>query len=650
MQAIRIIHFVGLFTIFVLSIPSVSFTNHMYIRHCALPIHASSKLSVATVAYKESKKSAKDIELKESIVNLVLHFGEDWELIANQVFVKPSRCKSIYNKLKKATGNDPWTSRDDAKLLKLCEENERILTPKSLVEASSSRKQFELVRERGALLHFAGWRNVSYYLNRTSIACRRRYNQLKSNSMESIDQSVDFWSNWEILQLALMIKLRGTCYADFGRHLGRTPMQCYNCVNSKQYNSIAERLQVENARNDSESFGGSQVDFNIPLSIKSVTLTLDDIDDSATLSTNSSNLDSGQESTNSRKENILQSPNLAIHQQDFGSQNKQERLRGHTNHRWTATEDQHLLDLVEKYGRQWKKVSRELLRQFNVSILHGACCGRYHILSTNVPESSFPNKYAGIFQATQHWNSTSVFRTSRKWTPEMRAVLEQLVNEHGAAWTDIAAVLGPGYNRYGIRGVYKTMCENEPDRLALPRRQRITSDSAFMLTKNPSNMSNFNTSTSTRHPLQWTPAQDRLLGDLVSRYGTDWAVLAELLARSPEDVMMRHDFKLEGGRKGRWTRLEDNRLREHVQRRGTSDWSDIAAALGRSRAQCSLRWRVSLDPRLQWKVWSEAEDERLFHLRQEMGYNWVMISAAMDRPSSACRHRFITLLSKMNTT
>ena len=161
----------------------------------------------------------------------------------------------------------------------------------------------------------------------------------------------------------------------------------------------------------------------------------------------------------------------------------------------------------------------------------------------------------------------------------------------------------------------------------------------------------------------WAKDDDDVLKGLVATLGRRWSSIAETMGRSPEDVMLRYDFKIAPRRLGSWTREEDRRLLELVEQLSSaspasawattpdgdpdrpSSWARIGAAIGRTGAQCRVRYHLSLDPRLKWRLWTVIEDDQLLSLRNERGYNWAMISAVLDRSANSCRYRYALTLS-----
>jgi hypothetical protein len=78
------------------------------------------------------------------------------------------------------------------------------------------------------------------------------------------------------------------------------------------------------------------------------------------------------------------------------------------------------------------------------------------------------------------------------------------------------------------------------------------------------------------------------------------------MGRSPEDVMLRYDFKIMKRKSGSWSREEDEQLMKIVSEVGPR-WTLVGSRVGRTGPQCSLRYRLSLDPRLKWRLWTKEE-------------------------------------------
>ncbi|KAG6719983.1 hypothetical protein I3842_03G035300 [Carya illinoinensis] len=79
--------------------------------------------------------------------------------------------------------------------------------------------------------------------------------------------------------------------------------------------------------------------------------------------------------------------------------------------------------------------------------------------------------------------------------------------------------------------------------------------------------------------------------------------------------------------KGQWTPQEDRLLVQLVDRFGTKKWSHIARMLnGRMGKQCRERWHNHLRPDIRKDAWSEEEDKVLIEAHKEIGNKWAAIA------------------------
>jgi hypothetical protein len=153
----------------------------------------------------------------------------------------------------------------------------------------------------------------------------------------------------------------------------------------------------------------------------------------------------------------------------------------------------------------------------------------------------------------------------------------------------------------------------------------------------------------------WTAVEDSQLKDAVQAHGDkDWAAIAALVpGRSRNQCNHRWkevlDPSLASGRKsGRWTLDEDSKLKDAVQTHGDKDWVAISLLVpGRTRTQCNHRWHDTLDPskgRASGRngKWTAVEDSKLKDAVQTHGdKDWVAISLLVPgRTKSQCNSRW----------
>ncbi|GAB1605008.1 myb-related protein A-like isoform X2 [Argonauta hians] len=116
-----------------------------------------------------------------------------------------------------------------------------------------------------------------------------------------------------------------------------------------------------------------------------------------------------------------------------------------------------------------------------------------------------------------------------------------------------------------------------------------------------------------------------------------------------DSEMLDHDYNTSfcsGGKvinKGRWTKEEDNLLREVVGQHGLNDWKLIAGYLpDRTCVQCQHRWLKVLNPDLVKGPWTKEEDEKVLQLVNVYGpKRWTHISKQLKgRTGKQCRERW----------
>uniref|UniRef100_A0A4W5QTJ7 V-myb avian myeloblastosis viral oncogene homolog-like 2b n=1 Tax=Hucho hucho TaxID=62062 RepID=A0A4W5QTJ7_9TELE len=95
--------------------------------------------------------------------------------------------------------------------------------------------------------------------------------------------------------------------------------------------------------------------------------------------------------------------------------------------------------------------------------------------------------------------------------------------------------------------------------------------------------------------------------------------------------------------KVKWTQDEDDNLKALVQNRGPNDWKYIASILpNRSEHQCQHRWLKVLDPDLVKGPWTKEEDEKVIDLVNRYGNKqWAIVAKHLKgRLGKQCRERW----------
>lgn len=86
----------------------------------------------------------------------------------------------------------------------------------------------------------------------------------------------------------------------------------------------------------------------------------------------------------------------------------------------------------------------------------------------------------------------------------------------------------------------------------------------------------------------------------------------------------------------KWTKEEDDNLRQLVKKYGENNWMEISKNMGnRKIRQCRERWQNYLNPNLKIGNWTNEEDELILKKRYELGPKWKVIEKFFENRTDA---------------
>ncbi|XP_044736788.1 transcriptional activator Myb [Chrysoperla carnea] len=128
---------------------------------------------------------------------------------------------------------------------------------------------------------------------------------------------------------------------------------------------------------------------------------------------------------------------------------------------------------------------------------------------------------------------------------------------------------------------------------------------------------------------RWSKEEDTQLKQLVEEYNERWDVISQHFYDRSDVQCQQRWTKVVNPElvKGPWTKEEDDKVIELVQRYGPKKWTLIARHLkGRIGKQCRERWHNHLNPSIKKTAWTEEEDNIIYDAHRQWGNQWAKIA------------------------